>query len=96
MAAGGAANYRNTRRQKRIIADLRTRRDPCWLCGQAIDYGAPAGDPNSFQADHVKPWSKFPELREDPANYRASHEGCNKSRGNGDPPEGLGVRSREW
>lgn len=94
--AAGAANYRNTRRQKRIIAELRARRDPCWLCGQAIDYDAPAGDPDAFQADHVKSWSKHPELREDPANFRASHQLCNQKRGNGEAPAGLGLLSRDW
>lgn len=87
---------RNTRRQKRIIAELRERRDPCWLCGEPIDYRLTGSDPWAFSADHVKPWSKFPELREDPANYRASHLLCNQKRGNREAPPGLGLLSREW
>ncbi|WNM72858.1 HNH endonuclease [Arthrobacter phage RedFox] len=94
--AGGASTVRNTRRQKAIIANLRARRDPCWLCGEAIDYTLTKDDGRSFSADHVKPWSTHPELREDPANYRAAHLICNQKRSNGEAPAGLGFLSRNW
>ncbi|UXE05423.1 HNH endonuclease [Arthrobacter phage Renna12] len=94
--AAGAAAVRNTRRQKAIKAELRARRDPCWLCGEAIDYTLPDTEPRGFSADHVKPWSTHPELREDPANYRAAHLVCNQKRSNGEAPAGLGYPSREW
>lgn len=98
MAGAGAyVESRNTAAQKRIIADLRAQRHPnCWLCGQPIDYDAPKGDDLSFSGDHKKPWSKYPELREDPANYAPAHLGCNKARGNREPPAGLGLLSRVW
>lgn len=94
--AGGVVSVRNTRRQKQIVADLRARRDKCWLCAEPIDYEAVPPAELSFSADHIKPWSKFPELREDPANYAAAHLGCNKKRGNREAPAGLGLLSREW
>lgn len=87
---------RGTRRQKRQHEDLRARREVCWLCGQPIDYSLPPGEPDSFSKDHVKPWSLYPELREDPANLRASHLRCNQSRGNREAPPGLGLLSRAW
>ncbi|WPM94324.1 HNH endonuclease, partial [Arthrobacter phage Marchesin] len=74
---------RNTAAQKRIVANLRAARHrDCWLCGEPINYDADKDDPLSFSADHKKPWSKFPELREDPGNYAPAHLGCNKARGN--------------
>lgn len=88
---------RNTRRIQAIKANMRARRiQPCRRCGQPIDYNADVGEPNAFNAGHIKPWSLFPELREDPGNYAAEHETCNKSAGNRDEKPGLGLRSREW
>lgn len=71
---------------------------PCWLCGQPIDYVAsPAsGDPNAFNADHAIPTSVDPDLALDPENFRPSHAGCNKSRGNKVPEFALGALSEEW
>ena len=95
--AGGVVTTRNTARQKRIIADLRAARHPnCWLCGEPINYDAGKDDPLSFSADHKKPWSKHPELREDPANYAPAHLRCNQERGDREPPPGLGLLSRVW
>lgn len=90
-----AAN-RHSKRAKRLAADVKARRDPCWLCGQAIDYTLDALDPWAFSVDHVRPWSTHPELREDPGNLAAAHSTCNKRRGNGAPPAGLGLLSRSW
>lgn len=87
---------RNTRRMQLLKREVRARRDPCWLCGQAIDYTLPHDDPHAFSVDHIKPWSTHPELREDPANLAAAHASCNKSRGNRTPPPSLGLRSRDW
>lgn len=87
---------RGTRRLRRLKEELRSRRLPCWLDGQPIDYDAPPDDPNAFSVDHAKPWSLYPALREDPTNLRAAHLRCNKSRGNRAPRPGLGLRSREW
>ncbi|WNM65736.1 HNH endonuclease [Arthrobacter phage Vulpecula] len=91
------AEYRNTRREKKNHAALKAERRPlCWLCGSPIDYDAGKDDDNSFSADHIKPWSTHPELREDYGNLAAAHLGCNKSRGKKAPPAGLGLLSRSW
>lgn len=73
---------------------------PCWLCGQRnIDYPAPFDDYSNddrFQLDHYWPVSTHPELQADPANFRASHAGCNRERGNKPPRPGLGIPSQVW
>lgn len=72
---------------------------PCWLCGMKIDYDAPHndyGNDDRFELDHLYPVSIRPDLQEDPANFRASHSGCNRERGNGDPAPELGILSRAW
>jgi 5-methylcytosine-specific restriction endonuclease McrA len=94
--ANGAANSRHTARFKRLARELRARGDACWLCGDPIDYTLPADHDWAFSVDHIKPWSLAPELREDPANLAAAHSLCNKRRGNGPAPLGLGLRSRAW
>lgn len=94
--ANGAANSRHTSRFKRLARELRARGDACWLCGDPIDYTLPADADWAFSVDHIKPWSLAPELREDPANLAAAHSICNKRRGNGPPPLGLGLLSRSW
>lgn len=93
----GAVQGRNTRRIQAIKANMRAARSqPCRRCGQWIDYDALPGEPNAFNAGHIKPWSTHPHLREDPANYGAEHEACNKSAGNRDEKPGLGLTSRRW
>jgi 5-methylcytosine-specific restriction endonuclease McrA len=69
---------------------------PCWLCGQAIDYEAPADDPNAFTVDHVKPLSLHPDLAEVESNQRAAHRRCNVGRGNRPPQLDIGEPSRCW
>lgn len=69
---------------------------PCWMCGQAISYDAPAGTPDAFEADHFYPVSTHPELGNDRANLRPSHRACNGARGDGDPPLSIGSLSEEW
>ncbi|MGV3564166.1 MAG: HNH endonuclease [Nocardioides sp.] len=93
----GAVQSRRTRRIRAIIAAMReARAQPCRRCGQEIDYDAPPGGPDAFNAGHVKSWATHPELREDPANFQPEHEVCNKSAGNRDPRPGLGLMSRRW
>ena len=87
---------RNTANHQRLVASLRARRLPCWLCGQAIDYAAPADDPSSFNADHVEPLSKRPDLAEIESNLRPAHRRCNTGRGNRAPKLDLGQPSRRW
>lgn len=56
--------------------------EPCWICGQPIDYQAPRGDPQAHTLDHLHPVSHAPELHDDPANWRHAHHSCNAKRGN--------------
>lgn len=83
-----------------LRADLRAEwsaRDlPCWLCGQAIDYSAPANDPEALDVDHVKPRSTHPHLALDRNNCRPSHVRCNRSRGNRAPRPSLGTVTEPW
>lgn len=87
---------RHTRRYRRLKADLRQLRLPCYLCGQSIDYEAKAPHPDSFTVEHVKPRVSHMELAEDPGNLRAAHFNCNNSKGTGDADSGLGFTSRDW
>lgn len=85
-----------TRRERANADNLKAARlQPCRRCGQAIDYTALNGDPNGFNAGHIKSWIDHPELREDPSNLQPEHERCNKSAGKreGTAP---GATSREW
>lgn len=85
--------------QERKNADaLKARRlQPCRRCAQPIDYDAEPGDPNSFNAGHIKNWKQHPELRSDPANLQPEHENCNKSAQMKDGNSaGLGVTSEQW
>lgn len=49
---------------------------PCALCGEPIDYQAPAGDPRAFELDHVVPRSRGGSDLLD--NYQPSHRDCNR------------------
>ncbi|MGZ4530742.1 MAG: HNH endonuclease [Mycobacteriaceae bacterium] len=85
-----------TRRERQNADNLKAARlQPCRRCGQRIDYNAAPGEPDAFNAGHIKSWHDHPELREDPANLQQEHENCNKSAGK---REALapGVTSRQW
>lgn len=87
-----------TRRERANADNLKARRlQPCMRCGQTIDYNAEPGDPDSFNAGHIKDWKNHPELREDPANLQQEHENCNKSAQQADGGQpALGVTSTDW
>lgn len=69
----------------------------CWLCGMGIDYSVPANTtPDSHNLDHYYPVRDYPELQEDPANFRHSHADCNVTRGADAPLPSLGQLSRAW
>ncbi|OZF40762.1 hypothetical protein CH296_00455 [Rhodococcus sp. 14-2496-1d] len=80
----------------RIADELKSRRPPCFICGQPIDYSLPPDHPDAFSLEHRYPRSTHPHLVTDPANCFAAHLDCNKRRGNRAYKPGLGVRSREW
>lgn len=91
MARGTTARWR------KITAAQRARRLPCFLCGQPIDYDLHWPHPASFSADHVLPWIKHPELREDPGNVVSAHLRCNQSKGASEHySPGLGALSEEF
>lgn len=92
-------NARGSRRYKAIVTNLKVqRRQPCMRCGQDIDYEADKGDPDAFQAGHIKAWETHPALREDPSNFQQEHARCNQGSGtsDGDAPAGLGTVSEDW
>lgn len=68
----------------------------CWLCGQPINYHAPAYHPDSFELDHFYPRASHPDLALDESNFRPSHASCNRARGKKDPPLPLGKHSATW
>ena len=79
-----------------VAAAYRAANAPCWLCGQPIDYDAPAHDPNALDIDHVKARKPYPHLALDRSNLRPSHCRCNRSRGVRDAGPGLGEPSEDW
>ena len=93
---------RDTWRWRNIVRPACRRRDehanaPCWICGQPIDYTIPDGQPDAWSPDHVYTVAEHPEFAEDPANIRAAHLACNKSRGRrGRATTNLGNQSRAW
>jgi 5-methylcytosine-specific restriction endonuclease McrA len=69
----------------------------CWLCHSPIDYVAdPHSTPDSHNLDHFKPVRDYPELQEDPSNWKHSHRACNQSRGADTPSLGLGEPMPDW
>lgn len=69
----------------------------------SIDYAIPHKDPftgkvnpEAWELDHMYPQSKYPELAEDPGNFRHSHSKCNNDRGNAEPRLSVRKPSRKW
>ena len=84
----------------RRLAWDRDRRDraPCHICGQPIDYSLdPSSCSDAWEPDHIQPVRKRPDLELDLTNIAASHQRCNRARGDGTNGENtLGMRSRIW
>lgn len=84
----------------RVLAWERDRkaRAPCHICGKPIDYFAkPSSTDDSWEPDHLIPFSKRPDLLLDLMNVAPSHKACNRLRGDGSATGmPLGLRSREW
>lgn len=102
---------KNTRRMHRPREDFflegkRQSTDPdpdvralveCRLCRTPIDYVAAAGStPDSHHLDHYRPVRDFPELQEDPDNFRHAHASCNQSRRADAPSAELGEPMPAW
>lgn len=69
---------------------------PCALCGQPIDYDAPANEYESYELDHIIPKSVRPDLVHDPGNLQPVHMICNRRKNNKTTKLGLGYVSRAW
>ncbi|HAT1303620.1 MULTISPECIES: HNH endonuclease [Corynebacterium] len=82
--------------RRQYLTQCQAQNLPCWLCGQPIDYQAPAGTTNAFEPDHYHPRADHPELALDPDNLRPAHASCNRSRGKKDIPLPLGNHSATW
>lgn len=83
---------------QRLSRDSETEaKSRCWLCGESIDYDAPANStPESHNLDHFKPVRDYPELQQDPTNFRHAHALCNSQRGAKAPSLGLGDQIADW
>lgn len=83
-------------RWRKLWADQRAKRLPCWICQQPINYSAPPESDDSFSADHFHPRSTHPHLAEEPSNLRSAHLHCNKARGDREVKPGLGHAVQSW
>ena len=69
---------------------------PCWLCGQPIDYRLKWPHPRSWSLDHAIPISDNPALALNPSGFRSSHLDCNNHRQSDAPTIDLGEPSEIW
>ncbi|WP_455951423.1 HNH endonuclease [Arcanobacterium haemolyticum] len=90
------ADPRSTRRWKQLRQAYKNQKAPCAICGQPIDYEAPAGTPQSFELDHIKPLALDPNLAYETANLQATHKICNNRKNNRQNTPTLGQPSRTW
>jgi 5-methylcytosine-specific restriction endonuclease McrA len=96
-----STDYKKSREQFRYRAQHHRNSDgssgePCWLCGQPIDYRLKFPHPRSWSLDHIVPIADNPRLALNPTNYRSAHLDCNNYRQTGEPPIELGVPSEIW
>ena len=72
----------------------------CWICRTAIDYTVDPGTTlDSHTLDHYYPVDDYPELQNEPTNFRHAHKSCNSSRQKGDGDtiqRGLGDPMPDW
>ena len=93
--------YANGNERRKLREWLRSQGLPCHICGQAIDYSLPAGDPMSFEVDEIVPVSRGGSPY-DRSNVAPAHRICNQRRGNRDLADaGAEVdppirTSRDW
>jgi len=88
---------RSGRRWRALRQQIRAQRNPCYHCGQPINYDATYPAPDSFTVDHLRSRRDHPELAEDPANLVAAHARCNNVKGAGPAMRpSLGNRSENW
>ncbi len=76
----GVSRYANGHRRRQLRARLKAQGMPCAICGGAIDYDLPAGDPMSFEVDEIIPVSLGGSCL-DYENVQAAHRICNQRKG---------------
>lgn len=102
-----SANRTNTRRMHRLRKEffdegrrLDAAGDPsanCWIDGERINYAAtPGTTPDSHELDHYYSVANYPELQEDPSNFRHAHKLCNGTRGADGQTYDLGEQVPDW
>lgn len=95
MPSKDRGHGRTGRPWRRLAAEIRGLRLPCWLCGGAIDYTLPPNDRWAFTVHHEVPLAVAPWLAHDRGNLRAAHRTCNSKQGDrvGAP---QAATSRPW
>lgn len=90
--------FEQGRAQSKSIDPDEQAKSKCHLCGDDIDYDVAAGTTaDSHNLDHYFPVDDYPELEEDPDNFRHAHQSCNSSRGKRAPnTQGLGAQVAAW
>ena len=73
----------NGSRRTALLRRMRAEGRPCWICGMAIDYGLPPGDPLAFECAEIVHVSRGGSPI-DGANTAPAHRCCNNWRGNRD------------
>ena len=81
---------------RKLVANQRAKHKACCICHQPIDYTLTYPHEDSFSVEHIKPWSQYPELREEPSNLDSAHLRCNKAKQDKTPAPALGTTSRNW
>lgn len=86
--------YRNLRAMFRT--QCMARREPCWLCGEPIEYDRVYPDPMAWELDHAEPVALAPQLELEPSNWRASHSCHNRARATSAVVSEYGESSEAW
>ena len=79
--------YANGNERRKLREWLRSQGLPCHICGQAIDYSLPAGDPMSFEVDEIVPVSKGGRARAPHLQPEARQQGYRRDRRRGRPAD---------
>lgn len=69
---------------------------PCGICGQAIDYAAPARTRGAAEVDHVVPIAVGGDALPRLDQLRIVHKSCNSARGDGTRRPPTYATSRDW
>ena len=87
------------RQWRRIVDTVRSRRGPCCICGQPINYTLPPTHRQAFTTAHYVSVNANPGLALDPTNVKGpAHRACNSSEGDDivHPNDSHGGASHNW